>query len=132
MGLQSKHIVLDLDKCTGCRICELVCSFYKHKKFSPKMSAIKVYYNYELYRAEGFTVCSQCGYCVSHCPTGALAIVNGIVVINYEICSGCLTCVKTCPIGALITVDGRPFKCDLCFGNPYCAKYCTRGAIHVS
>jgi len=132
VGIQSKHLVLDLEKCTGCRICELACSFYKHGRFNPKMSAIRVHYNYELYRAEGFNACTQCGYCVSYCPTGAIGVVNGVVIINYSVCSGCLACVKACPIGALISVNGRPFKCDLCLGSPQCVKYCARGALHVS
>jgi Fe-S-cluster-containing hydrogenase component 2 len=35
-----------------------------------------------------------------------------------------------CPIGAIrMDNTGNILKCDLCGGEPYCAKYCPTGAI---
>ena len=33
---------MNLIKCTGCRSCELACSFHKSKSFNPAQSSIKV------------------------------------------------------------------------------------------
>ena len=37
-----KHIELNMEKCTGCKLCELVCSAVKAGVFNPKDSRIKV------------------------------------------------------------------------------------------
>lgn len=132
MGLQGKHLVLDPERCTGCEVCELVCSFRKYRKFNPKLSAIRILYDYKLGRAEGVKVCTQCGSCVHSCPTGAIRSVDGIVAIDYGACTGCLACAVACPVGAIVVADGRPVKCDLCLGTPACVRYCTRGALRVS
>ena len=38
----SKGLVVSPDKCTGCRTCELACSYSKSDAFNPKDSAISV------------------------------------------------------------------------------------------
>jgi len=35
-------IAIDVAACTGCRMCELVCSFHHKGVFSPELSSIKV------------------------------------------------------------------------------------------
>ncbi|MBF9018938.1 MULTISPECIES: 4Fe-4S binding protein [unclassified Oceanispirochaeta] len=48
--------------------------------------------------------CAQCGSCVPHCPTNALAIPDRNtmeVVFNTEECIECLSCIKVCPFGAM-------------------------------
>ena len=37
-----KHIDVKMEKCTGCRLCELACSSVKIGEFNPKKSRIKV------------------------------------------------------------------------------------------
>lgn len=37
-----KHIEVAVDKCTGCKLCELACSAVKTGRFSPKDSRIQV------------------------------------------------------------------------------------------
>ena len=37
-----KHIEVRMEKCTGCRLCELACSVIKTGQFNPRESRIKV------------------------------------------------------------------------------------------
>jgi carbon-monoxide dehydrogenase iron sulfur subunit len=41
----SEHELLFLDpmRCTGCRSCEVVCSYHHGKTFAPEMSSIRVF-----------------------------------------------------------------------------------------
>lgn len=132
MGIQSKRVALNPNLCTGCSICELVCSFTKFRVFNPRLSMIKIIYNYELGKVEGLSVCTQCGECVDRCPYGALKRSNGMIHLDYTICTGCLSCVQVCRYNAITVVDGKPYRCDLCSGEPQCIRYCVRGALHAA
>jgi len=47
--------------------------------------------------------CTHCGYCVVHCPTGALHIGDKAtreVVYNEADCIECLACIRVCPFAA--------------------------------
>ncbi len=37
-----KHIEIDMEKCTGCKLCELACSAVKTGRFSPTDSRIQI------------------------------------------------------------------------------------------
>jgi Fe-S-cluster-containing dehydrogenase component len=67
------------------------------------------------------------------CPAKAIEIdpKSKALVINNEKCRGCKTCVTHCPLEvARFNEDsGVAFKCDLCGGDPVCAKFCPSGAI---
>lgn len=49
---------------------------------------------------EVLDTCTGCGICVSHCPFGAIRIVEKKAQIN-EACTLCGACVKSCPFGAI-------------------------------
>lgn len=127
-------IFIDSDKCTGCRICEVTCSYYKIGKFNPRKSRIRVT---RLSRI-GFdkpSVCLQCpnAKCVSACPVGALEkqLPLGIIKLLDNRCTGCAACVEACPIGAVNSdpETGLPLFCDLCGGRPKCVEFCPKGAL---
>ena len=44
---------------------------------------------------------------------------------------GCKVCTIACPFGTINynSSTGKVVKCDLCGGDPYCAKACPTGAI---
>jgi len=129
--LQSK-IVVEPEKCTGCRICELQCSVTHEKVFNPKKARIR------LIRLEPAIdmpiLCLQCQKppCADICPVGAINInENGVVIIDEKECIGCGLCVEACPFGAIFVNPEKntPIKCDLCGGDPQCVKHCPTGAL---
>ena len=52
-------------------------------------------------------------------------------LVDTTKCVGCGMCVHACPFGAVgFDKDrGRPFKCDLCGGDPLCVRFCEPGAL---
>ena len=71
-------IVVDVEKCTGCRVCELVCSITKQGEFNPRKSNIQILTNddFGVYLPVLKTECDFCGDCVECCPMQALQIVE--------------------------------------------------------
>lgn len=66
------------------------------------------------------------------CPTSAISKAeDGSVMIDDKKCIGCKLCVSACPLGNITfsAVEKRVVKCDLCGGEPKCAKFCPSGAI---
>jgi anaerobic carbon-monoxide dehydrogenase iron sulfur subunit len=133
--MMSKSLVIDLDKCTGCRTCELACSFIHHGEYNPVKSAIQV----SIFAEDAFfvpVVCLQCKkpHCAKVCPTGALSIYDQdgafVVQVNRETCVGCKMCTLACPFGCIfISEEGVAKKCDQCGGQPECVVFCPTGAI---
>jgi len=129
-----KVLKIDYQKCTGCRLCELVCSVFHHGVSNPSRSRIKVV----KWESEGLYVpitCQQCedAPCISVCPVKATYRdeTTGYVAIDYDICIGCRSCVTVCPFGArnYNTVDKVILKCDLCGGDPQCVRFCDMKAV---
>ena len=127
-------IHVDIDKCTGCRICEVVCYYSKSGKFNPRKSRIGV----TRVRRVGLDapiVCLQCPKpkCVESCPEKALSKDDGlgIVKVDEERCVGCGICAEECIIGAINTDPdtGIPLICDLCHGSPECVAWCPTNAL---
>lgn len=129
-------ITVDADKCTGCGICELVCSLHNEKECNPEKARARVIRSEE----EGIiytvpVICQQCEkpLCLELCPVTALYRdpETGAVVVSEEKCIGCRLCVYVCPFGA-ITVDPEKHfsvKCTLCDGEPQCVEFCPGEAL---
>jgi len=46
--------------------------------------------------------CTACGLCVTHCPTQAVAMVEGKPrIVRPQDCTYCATCEDVCPEGAI-------------------------------
>ena len=124
-------ITLELAKCSGCRRCEVNCSFFHSGKVGRSGARIKVV------KIEGLgidfpLVCQLCRerYC-TRCPESAIQIDSlGQVIIAPTLCTGCGTCENLCPIGAIEMLNEIPYVCDLCGDDPHCVKACTMEAIH--
>ncbi len=130
----SKVLVVDVDKCTGCRLCEAVCSTYNDGVSNPARSRVKIV-RFEWDGLEVPTMCQQCqdAACMAVCPVKALTRDEelGCVRVNYEICIGCRICMTACPFGAMSfdPVAEKVIKCEFCDGNPTCARMCETKAI---
>ena len=130
----AKILMLDYEKCTGCRTCELVCSVKHEGAANPSKSRIKVV----KWEWEGRYVpmsCQQCvdAPCLAVCPVKAISRDESLnrVQVNYDVCIGCRMCVAACPFGAMgfNTDVKKVFKCDFCEGDPQCARFCETKAV---
>lgn len=139
-----KSILVNPERCTGCRSCEIACAVNRSSvsrklpeaiyESVPPLSRVGV----EPAGPEnGFPVqCRHCEDppCLDACPAGALyRDEEGLVLVHDERCVGCWMCLMVCPFGA-----PRPFrqyrkmiKCDRCKGMeaPYCVESCPTRAL---
>lgn len=129
----SKILTISPEKCTNCRSCELICSFIKIGEFNPRESAVNVI-AYEEAAISVPVMCMQCedAACMTVCPVNAFSRdENGAVVSNGEKCIVCKMCISACPLGNISFSPSQRniVKCNLCDGDPHCAKVCPSGAI---
>jgi len=130
----AKSIVINYEKCVGCRTCEMVCSLGHEDEISPFHSRIWVSRWEET--AHSIPVnCCQCedAPCQKICPTKAISRDEklGCQVVDYARCIGCRSCVLVCPFGAMAfnATTKKIIKCDLCDGDPLCVKFCSYGTL---
>lgn len=73
------EIKIDEEKCTGCIICKLWCSYTHYKVFDPSRANVEIEDRYCLTPKITFLdTCTNCGQCASHCLYGALIIEESI------------------------------------------------------
>ena len=125
-----KTIKIDVDKCHGCRACELICSAFdetpKYSSNNPARASIRIIRDplRDLY------VPVYAGqYTVAECAGRDKYTIDGK---EYDECSFCRA---SCPSrDEFIEPDsGLPLKCDMCEGEdePLCVKWCTVDALVV-
>ena len=101
---QTNILLVDPEKCVGCRLCALACSLAKEGEFSLGKARIQTIWIPEI----GMNVPMIPGLCI-----------------------GCKMCLMACPFGA-VSIDPQTravVKCDLCDGDPECVKHCVYGAL---
>lgn len=123
-------LTVDPDRCDGCRLCEMICSLKKTGDLiSPTKARVRVMKR-ETMGVDIPVVCRQCEDppCRDLCPTNAITRHHetGAIVIDDKRCIGCRECMLACPFGAISfdTDRGVCVTCDLCEGDPACAKMC--------
>jgi Fe-S-cluster-containing hydrogenase component 2 len=121
--MDKKIIMVDPEKCTGCRNCELVCSVKHNGVSNPSLARIHIV-KWEKVGVYIPMSCQQCedAPCMAVCPKDAICRDEALdsVSINHDLCIGCKMCVSACP---------RVFKCNLCNGDPQCVRFCYTKAV---
>ena len=121
-------------KCTGCRICEMVCSFENSKVMNPKKARLRIYRaNNDEIPIDFPIACHHCADapCIKVCPTNAITRTNdGMVVVNKSKCIGCGACVEACPFGAMFMDpdENIAINCILCGA---CVDACPVKALEI-
>ncbi|MCX7794651.1 MAG: 4Fe-4S dicluster domain-containing protein [Thermodesulfovibrionales bacterium] len=152
-----KMVVVDYSKCTGCRVCEAVCSSYNNPVIingerlsglgNPTHSRIRIHsFNPDV---DIPNVCAMCpdAPCVNACPvnpepkTGRKAIYRDdktlTIQTDLERCISCGSCAKACAEKrtAVLELDPKTGKpravCNLCGGDPQCVKQCPFDALSM-
>ena len=128
-----KMIVIDYDKCIGCRTCETVCSLTHVGRINPAEARINIV-KYEEIGTNMPMLCQKCDEpaCVAACPMKAITIDASLgAQIDYSRCIGCKMCIMACPIGgvSIHPTNKKIIMCDLCQGDPQCVKSCPEQAL---
>jgi Fe-S-cluster-containing hydrogenase component 2 len=130
-------IKINFDLCTGCSICQLVCSMRLLGGYNPHRALLKIEHGREnLYHFP--SVCNQCEnpYCANVCPVQAIQRnpATMAMVVDHVKCVACDLCHRYCPIGAVVVDPDlkKAVKCDLCEGDPKCVAACPTGALQLA
>ena len=126
-----KDIKVDVDKCTGCRACEMACSAFhavpKYSSINPSKARIRVIID----ELRDVYVPVRAGDCAqAECNGRELYIINGK---QYDECAFCRA---SCPSRDLFKEpdSGLPLKCDMCEDDPpqkepLCVQWCITDAL---
>ncbi|TDA70267.1 MAG: 4Fe-4S dicluster domain-containing protein [Clostridia bacterium] len=137
--------LLDVNKCLGCRSCEVACKNYYHLGESQRYRRVATVEWGNEGRDGLFFLSLACNHCESPecfrvCPERAYRKRrDGIVIHEARLCTGCCTCVQACPYGGpQYDADaGKVGKCNLCVGlldqgeEPVCVRACHTEALRL-
>jgi anaerobic carbon-monoxide dehydrogenase iron sulfur subunit len=119
------RIKIDKKKCSGCRLCEMVCSLFHGGVINPQKSAVRIKSDDMDTSMNVPVVCRQCKdmKCLEGEETNARREKKKFLWDHSR--------AQKCPFHALPVFDGCAYHCDLCGGNPRCLKVCTPNALHL-
>ena len=116
-------LIIDHEKCWGCKTCEIACKqefdipegvkLISVEEEGPRMVEDTAFFRYRV------DVCRHCDDppCAAACPEDAIRKrEDGIVILDRNRCSGCKSCLDACPYEAIDFDTGRgvAWKCNLC------------------
>ncbi len=141
-----KVIGVHMDRCTGCKTCELYCAAERGSEGKTLLKAVQeTPAPQPRVRVEGsggraFPLqCRHClqAPCLDACLTGALhrEEKSGMVIIREDLCIGCWTCTAFCPYGVITPSPEQKIalKCDRCLymEKPVCVDVCPTRALEL-
>ena len=138
---KSGVLVHDPHLCTGCGVCEAMCSLHHEGVVGPALARSHIIRRPFTAKHDHY-VCRQCSSpsCYFACPLKDRALcvddTTGSTYVNEAECTGCRMCVDACPFDPpRIRINAEKnvaFKCDLCVGRkdrPICVEYCPFQAL---
>ena len=143
VALAKMAIFVDKTLCSGCRVCEMVCSNLNSEGRNTSSLALLSVEKEYLKGDYQPKVCYQCSDppCLRVCPVGALQVERRrgtfARIIDESLCIGCQQCIEACqqyfrpPRPRFDGQKQQSIKCHLCFGDPQCVKFCPIGALRV-
>ena len=130
-GRVVKTIRIDVDKCNGCRACEVICSAYhavpRYSSTNPARSRVRVIRDP---LSDIFVPVYAGEYTAAECAGRDRYTIDGK---DYDECAFCRA---SCPSRDLFKEpdSGLPLKCDMCesdpaIATPMCVEWCLAGAL---
>jgi carbon-monoxide dehydrogenase iron sulfur subunit len=113
------------EKCSGCHLCEMVCSLYHLGVINIERSAIRIQKDDLETSLNTPVLCRQCKE--MKCLQGEEEIKD---LEKKKFIWGRIRA-EHCPFNALSVLGEDAYHCDLCGGKPQCTKVCTPNAITV-
>ena len=138
--------VVDLDRCIGCKGCQIACHMENGTALGVNRIQVRqvgpfgVFPDLEMYFLPA--MCQQCEdpSCVRVCPTGAIYKneEDGVVLLDTDKCIGCQSCNRACPyhVNTFSLSRNQMDKCTLCAesraagSGPACVRNCSGRALH--
>ena len=116
------RIRIDHSKCSGCKLCEVVCSLRHTDSINPWRSRIRVFIREEF-----------CLPVIAGPYTEAACNSKGTIIIDGKEVDGCVLCRASCPTKSIFKEPdtGIPLKCDFCGEppDPQCVLWCEPDAL---
>lgn len=144
---------IDMDSCGGCKTCMVAC--LDKNDLPPGVSYRRVSecvgghwsanndnsVNQNVFVYNLSISCNHCEdpACTKACPTTAMHVEDGIVVVDQDKCIGCRYCEWNCPYSApqFNSKLKKMSKCDFCRDyqaegqSPACVAACPTRALHI-
>jgi len=136
--------VIDLNRCTGCRACELACVIANRLPADRAWREVRSYNESHVPGVESFHLSLACNHCaeapcMEQCPVRAYHRdpQTGAVLLDGSLCIGCGYCAWACPWDAphFDEEQGVMTKCTFCHERagegrePACVTGCPTGAL---
>jgi len=129
------QLVIDYDKCSGCRTCEIECAKRHFNEINPALAAIRIY---KVYPGIDIAMyCRNCNTrpCIDACPVGAITMdeKTGANKVDPALCTHCFKCEEACHAQHVVfhPTEQYPIFCDLCDLDPACVAACPEKALSV-
>jgi len=126
----TQNVFLIMNRCLGCEECVEAC----RRENRDSLCFVESY--------QGVPIPFRCVHCTDApcekvCPTEAITIRDGVVLVDNDKCIGCRYCEFVCPWGIPIYNEDtkKIMKCDMCYERqqkgkvPACVEVCPAKAL---
>jgi carbon-monoxide dehydrogenase iron sulfur subunit len=119
------RIKVDKKKCSGCHLCEMVCSLFHLGVINTEKSAIRIQKDDLDTSINQPILCNQCKE--MKCLEGE-EVMEGLEKKKFI---WDINRAGRCPFDALTVFNDKTYHCNLCGVTPQCVKVCTPKALRI-